>query len=440
MGDHTQEQVDRAGGMAIGGTFACLQAADDDHVFCRGDDHFGQLGGSHSVPDADGGPERSGYVPGIAPALWLNAGTWHACAVANTVSDYHTRYVHRVACWGRGDYGQLSAPATDRCEMNGAEVGCAKTPVLGIEFPDIGSFAIGDLYTCVNSTRGISCWGANRDGFFGEPGSCPASLKSAWPTLRTPEPAPRAACSPKPVRLPHVFDFHSWVRAGPRGLCTDGDDGARCFGAIPTPVAGISRPIPSPGRDAAACALAADGVVCWGEGYSPRNAPATPVAVGFEPLPDIGSVYLSRNGNPHDWSASCLVNRGCGFGTLPILPCAPDLEVRAVESLEAETSELVGRRVSVRGPLSKGPIFSTAMECVASDGRGCCNQVGGPVLIGPVGLEGLFCGGDDSALCCNAPADGRIVVATGILAPHHDVSEVARWKLAHAELCSPREN
>jgi hypothetical protein len=208
------EQVDRAGGVAIGGTFACLQAAGDgdDHVFCRGDDRFGQLGGSGSQ---NGAPARSSYVPGIAPALWLNAGTWHACAIANTVSDDHRRYVHRVACWGRGDYGQLSAPAPDRCEANGTEVGCAKTPVMGIELSDLASFAIGDLYTCINGARGISCWGANRDGFFGEPGSCPASLKSAWPTLRGSVPAPRAACSTKPLYLPHVFETQSWVQGWP---------------------------------------------------------------------------------------------------------------------------------------------------------------------------------------------------------------------------------
>jgi len=122
---------------------------------------------------------------------------------------------------------------------------------------------------------------------------------------------------------------------------------------------------------------------------------------------------------------------------VPIPPCAPDLEVRAVETFDAEASELVGRSVSVRGPLNRGGTTSTVMGCGAPDGRGCCNQVGGSVLVGQVSLEGLFCGGDDSALCCNAPADGRVVVATGVVEPERDFDGTAHWRLEHPALCSP---
>ena len=76
-----------------------------------------------------------------------------------------------TACWGRGDAGQLGAPAPDTCTVDGQAIACARHPVRGPALPGMSVVKAGDLFTCVTTRGGISCWGASRDGFFGVPGS-----------------------------------------------------------------------------------------------------------------------------------------------------------------------------------------------------------------------------------------------------------------------------
>src|SRR6185369_8687277 len=93
--------------------------------------------------------------------------------------------------------------------------------------------------------------------FFGTPGSCPESLRKAWPTPAGPVPAPRAACPKEPVLIAAgVTEFQFQFSGGPRGLCFPQHVGAswRCTGAIPTPrETGVSDVVVSPGQDASAC-------------------------------------------------------------------------------------------------------------------------------------------------------------------------------------------
>jgi hypothetical protein len=440
--DDSFNKSDRVAGVALGGTFSCLKATLHDSVWCLGDNRFAQLGGSKPVPAADAAQNDFAFVQGIWPAMGLTAGRWHACAQAGIrrgASQLGLGEGGTIACWGRGDYGQLGAPAPDRCSQGGFDVACAKAPVSGVPFRSpIITLGVGDMYTCLADERGISCWGANRDGFFGSPGSCPSPLKTAWPTLHGSVAAPEAACTTTPVQVASTAGFAHSLQAVARGLCFEDDHGPHCLGAIAAPKPGIDHPIASSGDDASACAITRDGVVCWGEGYSPKAALDTPVSIRFtapEPMPEPFALGAS---DPAGWAASCLVRTGCSFGPAPLPACAADLLAPEWSETSEQAGSLAEQIVSVRGPLSVGTWITTAMGCIDSGGRGCCNQVGAPIHIGSLYLEGFFCGGDDSRICCNARADGRTVVATGRLEPARPEDEgTERWKLKEVKLCDP---
>ncbi len=98
--------------------------------------------------------------------------------------------------------------------------------------------------------------------------------------------------------------------------------------------------------------------------------------------------------------------------------------------------------MSVRGVLGVGPTTDSAAECMAPDGRACCNHVltfvvvgGAATLLGLAGPGGFACEGDESRTCCDAPAYGQIVVASGRLEP--TLLGNVKWYLAGASLCLP---
>jgi hypothetical protein len=162
-----------------------------------------------------------------------------------------------LACWGRGDYGQLGAPANEVCAVDGHDIPCARTPLRGLTLTDgVVAAAAGDLFTCLSDRQGIECWGANQDAFFGSPASCPDTLRRAWPTLHGSVAAPRAACSPSPVRIAGAAEFIQDFQVGPRGMCFDQSGALQCIGAIETPRAPrFVGAMISPGQDASACAV-----------------------------------------------------------------------------------------------------------------------------------------------------------------------------------------
>jgi hypothetical protein len=434
--EEAYSRADRVGAVEQGGTFACLQSTKDNGVWCLGDNRYGQLGGSKPVPAPDASPEDPAFVQGVWPALHLAAGTWHACALAAT--DDFTDGGH-IACWGRGDHGQLGAPAPDLCNVDGANVACAKTPVKGINFPgDVLVLRAGDLFTCLSDLNGIACWGASRDGFFGSASACPATLRKAWPTLHGPVSAPRAACSGKPVRIGKIAEFEQDLVVGPRGLCVRQGTSAVCFGGLRTPKGDIADVEISPGADANACGLRDGGVSCWGESYSPRSAPNQPVPIAFESLAPVQETAVIGVLDPARYSAACLIRTGCDFGPPPTPRCDASLQVSNWSELARSASASAGTTVTVRGSIGVGPMHSTLVGCTASDGIACCNRVGGSVALAgdpPLRLEGMYCSGDESQGCCNAPAYGQTVVATGKLEPADDPRSEKAWKLVAPTLC-----
>ncbi len=448
--EDTYERADRVDSPAVGGTFSCLHTLKDSGLFCFGDDSFGQRGGSRAAPGPDAGLSDPAFVQQVWPAEFLAVGTWHACAFA---APGGMARGGSISCWGRGDGGQLGAPAPDQCRVDGRDIPCARKPITGVPVSareTMLTLAAGNLFTCMTNQDGISCWGASRDAIFGAPGSCPESLRRAWPTLHGPVPAPRAACSAQPVQLPGATTFNPHFRVFPRAVCFDQGGTETCLGAVPKPRDRGLLAI-SPGSDASACTLRDGGVSCWGEAYSPPKALDVPVAVTLEPTAPIGETAVLRFGDPASWDdKSCLVRRGCTTSAAPLPRCSrrtagPDAgDVPTWSQLERQAARLSGQVVRVRGPLGVGGTFMTMKGCASAGGkRHCCNHTSGRILlgggaVGPLALKDLTCQGDDSQVCCNAPSYGQNVVAEGRLTALPDAIErEPRWTLEDVKVCAP---
>ena len=464
----------------VGGTFACPSQEND--LWCTGDDSFGQLGnrgaeGAHPPLLKLGSTENVGL------------GTWHGCAW----KDGGPPKLQGLFCWGRGDAGQLGVPAPDLCRVDGKDVPCARRPVrVPIDFrlpgrgyaPNrgLGDLRGGDLFTCARRgsgpSPGIVCWGASRDGFFGDPSLCPPALTGAWPlrgggTIVAPAPA----CSPTPVVIAGSDLFKRFrgplwngkpvspaevtenFDVGPRGICMVSEKGELwCKGAIATP-RGLNADtvVVNPGDQASACAHTKEGrLVCWGEGYSPADARDRPVPIAFEPLPPLPPPPVNPNPAPIDspagkypWGESCQIHRPCDVVARAIPACpagAHGISAEAADALPA-----AGATVSVQGSLRAGGGHNKLMSCrevdpvtqkPRNDVMACCNAGWCEVVVGDEGkkqipLDGVRCVGDESRLCCDVVARGQLVIVTGTLVPNRDAHwDRSPYKLGNAQICS----
>jgi len=449
-------RADRVEHIDVGATFSCLHTTKGKGVFCLGDDQFGQRGGSVGAPRPEAERTDPAFVQDVWPAMFMAVGFWHACALH---APWGMSSRGDISCWGRGDAGQLGIPASppDVCRVDGQDVACARTPVSGIKVAKsemMMTLGAGDLFTCLTNEKGISCWGGSRDAIFGVPGTCPDSLRRAWPTLRGPVPAPNASCSAVPLPLPGATQFNPHFTVRPRAVCFDQDGAETCFGGLPKPRdPPRGRKVISPGSDASACTVADGHVYCWGEAYSPAHAPGTLVEIALESTVPIGETAVVRFRTRESWADKhCLVHRGCPIGAPPLPRCPKATSARGSENdpttvrrwaqLEPQASKFEGQTVSVRGPLGVGPIKSTLKGCSTADGKSaCCNGTGGSILVGggvaPLSLSGLACRGDDSQACCNAPAYGQTVVASGVLTALPEAGpREPRWMLNEPKLCA----
>jgi hypothetical protein len=159
----------------------------------------------------------------------------------------------------------------------------------------------------------------------------------------------------------------------------------------------------------------ADPIASWivGDSRAPMSR-----AAAFDMPPGPGSA----------WDASCRIHFDCERPTPPLPACPADTPAEVWSRLVGRAPALVGRTVSVRGPLVLGAraraprgvrwslIQQRMTRCGPSE---CCNHARQPVVIGGVeeqlALASIECSGDDSRVCCNAPAFGQTVIATGVL-------------------------
>jgi hypothetical protein len=372
---------------------------------CRGNDPFGVLAPSPLTHD-----ELAGWPYPLA------LGHHHGCV----------RQELDILCWGRGDRGELGFPATERCPSAAGEVPCSRQ--LGLarvrgERPSHPPLLVaGDTYTCAVTEHFVECWGKSRDGFFRAPG---------------------------PARIPGFrLNGVNSLSAGPRGLCGDDyADGARCVGAIAAPPRGVRGIAVSQGDDASACGVDAEGIVCWGEAYSPRSRPNAPVRIRVDHAVDPAAPVLDSTGR---WDAVCRIQRPCTRDWAKPPACEGSSEAVSWATLAPRAAAQRGKLVRVTGNFVVGPGGSTLAGCARfSPGRGwveppnaptlCCNGGWAPLGLESNGLalrlEGMECEGDESRLCCSAPAMGQTVVATGTL-EWEDGRGDAGWTLREPRLCS----
>jgi hypothetical protein len=399
----------------VGSTFTCgsdLETVDPKRPAwaCEGDNSFHQFAGFQTASAFDN------------PAL----GPWHACAATESRS---------LSCWGRGDGGQLGYRPSETCRVGGRTIGCSSK---GHDVPidvSLGDYLLaGDMFTCVaSSDTGVTCFGASRDGWFGNASECPEGLRTQWPTTEGFVRAPNATCSAKPTAVLGLQGIRStrWGQAelplslGPRGACAIINGHIRCVGAIPTPSTEVNSVVVNPGNRANACGIADGNVVCWGEEYSPNNDPSTAVAVElYSPQRSEAAVVDFPAPQGKSWPASYAIYRRCALAVQTISKCPAGTTGEPWSNLAPRAWALLGQRITVRDRMVVGTWTTRSRPGIGQ----------GSIVLGdgdpPLSLrDGYDCEGDESRLCCDLPAFGQTVVATGTLWRNNE------WLLRDLTIC-----
>jgi alpha-tubulin suppressor-like RCC1 family protein len=261
--------------VALGGTHSCALSPTGE-LLCWGDDARGQLGGSSSTHEVDGGvAEEPRFV--LQDARAVAAGGAHACAIDAAAA---------VHCWGDNAQGQVDGEPS--------QLAAAPAVVGGLH---ASAVAAGGAHSCaLIDTEGVQCWGSAR---YGQAGREVVDGALA------------------PGLLPGTADAVG-IAAGARHSCALLRGGAvLCWGEVPG-VGGEpspqAEPVPVPGlADATAisagagftCALRESGrVVCWGDnasgqlGDAARASSAEPVEVpGLELSLQVAAGGAERDGS-----------------------------------------------------------------------------------------------------------------------------------------------
>jgi hypothetical protein len=124
-----------------GENYACALRSDHT-IWCWGRNGDGQLGTGNNIDRNTAAP-----VIGIADAVQVATGAWHACALRTS----------GVSCWGYNSYGGLG---------DGSTIG-RNLPV-PIAITSVVEVTAGYKHSCaVKSDRTLWCWGRNADGQLG---------------------------------------------------------------------------------------------------------------------------------------------------------------------------------------------------------------------------------------------------------------------------------
>ena len=182
--------------LSLGTTHSCALAA-GRRIFCWGGNFFGQVGSGHTVGYAE--MPLPTAVLKVDDAVEVAAGDDHTCA---------RRATGAIACWGKGDLGQLGANITSNwstrvpvkdlsgatalgsgrafsCAAGPGRMMCwgnntsgqlgngsravAKVPVAGQAISDVLRVAAGVDHTCALRSGGrVMCWGSNQRGQLGD--------------------------------------------------------------------------------------------------------------------------------------------------------------------------------------------------------------------------------------------------------------------------------
>lgn len=271
-------------------------------IWCWGSNQFTQLGdGSHTAPFAiqpdtfvpkkiNVGWDKEGFGKPIIPAIAVDAGDNHTCAVYNDGS---------VFCWGYNGLGQLGNGGLPR----------SATPMQVPGVTEVKDANAGGLHTCVVVTDGgVRCWGQNELGQLGN--NTTINLAAPVNVLSI-----GSGMDEIPATLVHAGDYHtcallkdSSVRCwGYGGYGQLGSPEAPGVSLTPVRVKGIGsdsgNEVPAialSGGGFFSCAVLLGGTVrCWGRGDAGQLGSA--IAQSSMPLtvPGISTATTTSSGHEH---------------------------------------------------------------------------------------------------------------------------------------------
>ncbi|MBL9102611.1 MAG: hypothetical protein JNL82_16820 [Myxococcales bacterium] len=140
--------------LSSGDRYTCIRRAGAD-VHCFGANELGQLGRGDLEELGDDESPDAGPIPLGAPAIDVDAGGQHACAVLQGGA---------VRCWGDNEYGQLGLGHTDTI---GDDELPLSVPPIELGGPAVRVSAGGDHTCALMATGEVRCWGRGQGGRLG---------------------------------------------------------------------------------------------------------------------------------------------------------------------------------------------------------------------------------------------------------------------------------
>ena len=139
--------IDPTGRIAAGDKHTCA-IAQNDTIWCWGDNFFSQIGKSLFTDDFSLNPVQTTALPGSRVARRIVAGMNHTCVLATDGT---------VWCWGDNGYGSVGVAGGNQPDPVQVTLGGAATKI-----------AAGGFATCaVLSDNSVQCWGRNNKGQLG---------------------------------------------------------------------------------------------------------------------------------------------------------------------------------------------------------------------------------------------------------------------------------
>lgn len=219
----------------------------DDSVACWGRGDHGELGDGAFYVDAPTGVAAPVAVTGLAGVAALTSGLYHMCALLAADDS--------VVCWGGGNDGQLG---DDVFHTNG-DGGVAAPQAVALE--GVLQITAGGNHTCALLSGGaVQCWGDNLFGQLGDGSQTKSATPLAVPGLSGVQQL--ASGKFQTCALMADSSVKCWGSGG-----VNAQAGSAIYLLEPTTIDGVTGATALSAGDDFTCALVTGGKVqCWGEG------------------------------------------------------------------------------------------------------------------------------------------------------------------------------
>jgi alpha-tubulin suppressor-like RCC1 family protein len=297
-------------------------------------------GGMDGGP-GDGGDAQSDGPPADAGPLRItqlsSSGLGYTLALASDGT---------VWSWGINDFGQLARTATAMCTVSMTTSPCDAHPARAMGLPAFVQLASGNGHACGRTASGeVHCWGLNESGELGQGGSD-----------LLPHPMAMRVTLPMPARAIVAGSFHTCAilndgsvscwgannfaqlgtpsMPGPM-MCADGEGNTIPCATTPIAVPGLAGVTQLGAGRFYTCALAANGVSCWGLndnaqlGIGPpdMNEHAMPAMLTLSGATQLGAgsgahaCAVTADHTAHCWGLGAFGQLGVDMASL--MTCAP---------------------------------------------------------------------------------------------------------------------